>query len=159
MFNFAEITDYIALYAAVLSTLIFIWEMYKHFTKGPRLRVEVSKDQLIIPDPAHEGKKWVSVSVTNVGDQPATITSLGCCLYKNKFDLFRKKAEACYVFPNPRLAKEMPVFLSPGEEWRPLVAQENDAQGIDLGEIAKQKIVQIQIGVSHKRKSICQRLR
>jgi len=151
-------TDHIALYAAILSTVIFVWEIYKYSTRGARLKVRVGKDKLIIPDPVEEGKLWVSISISNVGDQPTTLTGIGSEVFSNWRDKLRKKPDSCFVFPNPKMAEPLPRLLSPGQEWRGFIAQANERADVDLGELCKDKIVIISVSVAHTNKPKCVRL-
>lgn len=148
-----------AVYAALISTFLGWFEWHKYKNRGAQVRVDARKDKMIIPDPEYnKGTLWVSVSVTNVGDQPATITSLGCSIYKNRFMRWKKKPDKCFAFANLRFVAPLPIKLSPGEEWRPLVKQESPEQDIDLGISAQEGVVMFEIGVAHLRKPVQTRL-
>ena len=153
------LTDNIALYAAVLSTIIFIWGLYKHFTKGAKLLVSVSKNRTIVPDPIEKGKLWVGVSVVNKGDQTATITNTHYVIYKSYLSKLFGKATQVYDVPNPWSPQPLPVVILPGEMWRGWIAQEVKSLKINLNDESIKNIVMIQVSVAHRKNTINKRLR
>lgn len=129
-----------------------------HLTRGARLKVRVSKGmQLRLGTVYDEERLWVSVSVTNIGDQPTTITSFGCVIYASRLEQWRSKSEFRFVFNGHEVAAPLPILLSSGENWNPLVPQ-SDAD-MDLSDKSQEMIVMMEIKASHKTKPIRVRLK
>lgn len=162
MSNLEQITVGIAIYAAILSTSLAIWDIYKYKTRGAKLRIHVAKDKVVYPDYA-EGDEtlWISISVTNVGDQPITLTSLSVAIFENWIDRVRKKpkGDVCYSLPNPVVHKNLPLKLEPGEEWRPLVKQNAPNIDLDIGQESENNFVIFEISTSNRTKPYRARLR
>jgi len=101
------LTENIAIYAAILSSALFAWEIYKHFTRGAKINLVVSKNMVLIPDPIQDGKLWIKVTATNVGDQPTTLTSLNFKFVGRKF-LSKKVPSNAYYVPNNPAGESLP---------------------------------------------------
>jgi hypothetical protein len=71
-----EPTDWVAVYAAALSTAIFVRELITaRQRRRPRVRVALSYDLRIEPDGTTE--PWVELTVVNLGDRQIRVASLG----------------------------------------------------------------------------------
>ncbi len=68
-------TGLIAGYAAVVATVVFLWDIYKWKRTGPRISFTASPNMKIYGDPEREGETYINVRATNIGDKPATITT------------------------------------------------------------------------------------
>ena len=70
-------TDYIAIYAAILSSVAILWNLYRDITNRGRLRVNCYLGELVVPGmPKVEGDLLV-YNVTNVGRKPVVVTHVG----------------------------------------------------------------------------------
>jgi len=144
-----SITEIIAVYAALLSSLLFLWEIYKHFTRGAKIRLEVSKDTVLIPDPIEEGKLWVRVTATNLGDQTTILKSLSFRFFNEK--IFKRKfSNKAYFVPNNPAGESLPKKLQPGDQWTGVIAQIGDE--FDLSNLEGLMKVQIELYASHRTK-------
>jgi len=76
-------TSIVAWWGAILSTIVFLWDMYKHNTAGPKLRFTVQTGMETLNMPRFEGRTVILTNVTNYGDRPTTITNLGYLYYLN----------------------------------------------------------------------------
>lgn len=164
MFSLTSVTDYIAVYAAVLSTLLLIWDVYKHKTRGARLALRANKNLQIHGGTAFQydqDELWASVSVTNVGDLPITLTSFGVTIYTSTFNRWRGKAKGdkSYALLSPRVAVNLPVKLGPGDEWRPLVKQKVPNLPLDIGEELKTNVLVFEIWVANRKRPYTTRLK
>jgi len=152
--------EIVAYYAAFLSTAVFVWEIYKHHTKGAKLRVNIGLNQVIIPAaPGEDGILWVSVTIVNIGDTPTTLTGISCKLYTNWVKSLQNKAHLAFVFPNIKFANTLPTLLNPGEKWCGLVPQKCENNGIDLLRSARDEIAMMEVDASHLKKAATHRLR
>ena len=142
----------------MVATVVLAWDVYKWLTQGPKLTMQVSGNMIVIGDPVREGKKWVSVTISNIGDRPTTLKGIGLKYYKSLFDRIRDKCALAAVFPNPNDNFPLPRVINPGEEWTGLVPQEREDKHISLSEMAKQGHLLIWASQSHTSKENKKRL-
>jgi hypothetical protein len=110
-------TVFVAWWGATLSTIVFLWDIYKHRTAGPKLRFSLQTGMESINSPRYEGKKLMLANVTNYGDRPTTITNLGYLYFKRR-RFFRKPiADKAAIVPNPSPGQPLPFELKPGAVW------------------------------------------
>jgi hypothetical protein len=151
-------TDIVAWWGAIVASLVLLWDVYKWMVEGPRLTMRLSPNMEVWGDPSREGKTWVSVTVSNVGNRPTTIKGVGMEYYTNWFSRFRNRAERAAVFPNPNTGFPLPRVLNPGEEWLGLIPQERLDKGVDLEEISRTGHLMIWLSQSHKQRAMRKRL-
>jgi hypothetical protein len=77
-------TTIIAIYGAVLSTLVLLWNLYRDATNRGKLRVECSLEYKFITG-IHDDTLYLFHKVTNIGKQPIMLTNVGGTT-KNKGD-------------------------------------------------------------------------
>ncbi len=123
-------TDIVAWWGAIVATSVFIWEIYKWRTSGPRIKFAVQPNSLVVGDPVREGKKFISVNATNVGDRPTTITNLVLQHYKNYFNMLRRKPSISMVVLKPSTSQPIPYILQPGGVWQGLVPQDSELEDL-----------------------------
>lgn len=110
-------TVIVAWWGAILSTVIFVWDIYKHVTAGPKLRIAVRPGVVTVNMPEYDGKRLVSVTVTNYGDRPTTLTNLEVQCFKKRWR-FRKKIPDHVAFVKvPNTYQQIPCELKPGAVW------------------------------------------
>jgi hypothetical protein len=149
-----QLTDNIAIYAAVVSTLVLVWDIVKWMQTGSRLRLRATcnvaygdsrvtrttqKDNVQV----QELEEYCHIEVTNIGDQPETILGLEAThkTRKHKPQMFCSGQKF-----TPHYGKILPYVLTPGEVWSARI----DMQSIDwLAEYGK---VFIQVTTSSARK-------
>lgn len=122
---FANITstEMVAWWGAILASSVLLWDVYKWKSQGPKLVMRISSNVQVYGDPLREGKIWVSVTVSNVGDRPTTISSVGIEYYTGWIKRLQNRAEKGYVFPHTNDSVPLPKVLNPGEEWTGLIPQ------------------------------------
>ncbi len=124
-----DLTGFLAIWGAVLSTIAIAWDVYKWRKSGPNLCMRVMADMKSYNLPQYEGKTLVVAVVTNRGDRPTTITHLGLAFYDTWWKaILRKKASASgwVAIPNP--AQPVPFELKPGAEWTGIVEQNTELE-------------------------------
>ncbi len=139
-------TEIVAWWGAILATVVFGWDIYKWRTSGPRLRLSIRPNQIVIGDSSREGKTYISIWVTNIGDRPTTLQSLGFHVFEKRFHRFRRfrrKAVMSAIFPNPNEQFPLPHKLEPGTQWLGLMPQS------EVAEEAKGRFIEIELGHSH----------
>jgi len=110
-------TQFLAWWGAVLATLVFLWDIYKWRTAGPRIRMTVQANMRILGDPELEGKPLILVSATNIGDRPTTLESLTFTWYANWWQRIKSKSTNHWYIKNPGLCHSFPCKLELGERW------------------------------------------
>lgn len=116
--------DLIAVYAAILSTVIGIWEFIKWRGRNA-IKMMCTANMLFLP--SQDKQKYIVVKVINRGDRPTTITHLLGYYWKNRFDrvLDRKKRRASAFIVN---SDNVPKVIQPGEEWMGQAIQNDEME-------------------------------
>jgi len=115
-----EITYLAAWWGAIIATLLLVWDMYKWKRSGPIINVSASPNMETVGKiPNHlEGKKYISVEVTNTGDKKTTITHLVLFHYISLFQKLRRKKDKSFFVATPALfPPPLPYVIEPGERW------------------------------------------
>jgi len=148
-----ETTSLAAWWGAIIATIVLLWDIYKWKTSGPRLYIDVSSNMEIFGVPGHEGKKYVTVRVRNMGDKPTTITSLAGRFYKGKFNRILKKQQKAFVVGTPGITQQLPYVLQPGTIWDGLIVQNEE-----LERMATNWILMGELYFSHRKKPLVFRI-
>lgn len=74
---FSEEIDLIAVYAATLSTIIFIWNIIKDFNDKGKLKIRFYIGNLITPTTGEVSKEFLIWSIVNTGRKPIIVTNIG----------------------------------------------------------------------------------
>lgn len=82
-----ETTKLVAWWGAVLSTVVFLWDVYKFRRAGPKLRFRTRGEVVLIP--SDDKRTFVSSEVVNYGDRPTTITNLCVAYFEKPWSLAR----------------------------------------------------------------------
>lgn len=120
-------TQVLAWWGAVLATVVFLWDVYKWRTTGPRIRMTVQADIKILGDPELEGRTYILVQATNFGDRPTTLEQMSFAWYANWWRYIRRKPDAQFVIKNPGCGRSFPYKLEVGERWDGMANQEGEA--------------------------------
>jgi hypothetical protein len=121
-------TAIVAWWGAILSTVVFVWDIYKHKTAGPKLRFSVQTGMESINMPQYEGKKLILANVTNYGDRPTTITNLGYLYFEKRRFLRKRIPDKAAIVPNPSIAQPLPFELKPGTVWMGICIQDSQVE-------------------------------
>jgi hypothetical protein len=110
-------TGFVAWWGAVVATSVLVWDIYKWWTTGPRIRFIVQPDRKIMGDPELEGQTFIIFSATNFGDRPTTLESLYFLWYPNWWHRIRGKYPHGGIVKNPGFSRQFPCRLEVGERW------------------------------------------
>ena len=117
-FTLANKIDPIAIYAALVSTSVFVWNIYVWWNSGPSLNVTASMNMLIIGGTSEEeGKLFLVVRATNVGSKKTTITNVLISSYDNIWQRVRNRPSFTAVFNNVGGAYPIPYVLDVGHNF------------------------------------------
>ena len=117
-------TEIVAWWGAVLATIVFLWDIYKWWTVGPKLRVSVQTGMESINMPQYEGKTLILVNVSNYGDRPTTITNLGYLYFTTFWKRARHRPDKAAIVPNPSDTQRLPFELKQGNLWSGIAIQD-----------------------------------
>jgi hypothetical protein len=146
-------TSVVAWWGAILSTIVFMWDIYKHRTAGPKLRFTAQTGMESVNAPRYEGKTLILANVTNYGDRPTTITNLGYLYFKGKRFLRKKAPDKAAIVPNPSTAQPLPFELKPGAVWMGIAIQDPQIE-----EWATTGILDMMLYHSHNQKPLRRRI-
>ena len=123
-FTLADKIDPVAIYAALVATIVLLWDVIKWWRQGPRLQGSAVPDMIVIGGHPEDRNTYISFSVSNVGSAPTTIKTVGLVAYRRpSWMLPRKQAEGAHIrhgYPG----YELPCLLAPGAEFRSRVIQQ-----------------------------------
>jgi len=115
-----KITELAAWWGAIIATLVLVWDMYKWKRSGPIINVSASPGMKTVGNlPNHlEGKKYISIEVTNTGNKKTTITHLVVFHYISLFQKLIKRKDKSFIVGTPAFfPPPLPHVLEPGERW------------------------------------------
>lgn len=145
-------TSIVAWWGAILSTIVFMWDIYKHRTAGPRLRFTAQTGMETLNMPMYKGKTVILANVTNYGDRPTTITNLGYLYFDRPF-LRKRIPDKAAVVPNPSITQPLPFELKPGAVWMGIAIQDPQIE-----KWATTGILDMMLYHSHSQKPLRQRV-
>ncbi len=146
-------TALVAWWGAALSTIVFLWDIYKYRTAGPKLRFSVQTGMQSINMPQYEGKRLILAKVTNCGDRPTTITNLGYLYFEKRRFLRKRIPDKAAVVPNPSTVQPLPFELKPGARWSGIAIQDPEIE-----QWATNGILDMMLYHSHSNKPIRRRV-
>jgi hypothetical protein len=121
---------WVSIYAACLATGALLLQLRTWFTSGPRIRLSVISDGLVIGGgPEFDERDLVLVNATNVGTSPAMITNLAIEERYPFYYFWRRHAIKSYIVTNPQLLgypRNIPQLLEPAHQWTGCVRQRPD---------------------------------
>ncbi|MGB8428776.1 MAG: hypothetical protein WCE72_03065 [Pseudolabrys sp.] len=116
--TFARQLDPVAIYAAIVSTVVLIWQIFVWRRVRPRLKVSASAN--MITASSVDKDTYVVANVRNVGTQRTTITHVVMYAYPNWRDRWHSKPSDTFVikhglpagYPLPHVIEAGRTFMS-----------------------------------------------
>jgi hypothetical protein len=127
-----DTTTIVAWWGAVLSSVVFLWDIYKWWTAGPKIRFSVQSGMESINMPEYDGKTLILAKVTNYGDRPTTITNLGFLYFGSIWSKLRKKSDKAFIIPNPSTVQRLPFELKQGSIWSGVAIQDSQVEALAM---------------------------
>ena len=122
-------TKLFAWWGAGLSSVTFLWDIFKYFRLGPKLRFKVVPGMVLMPSDGQ--KTFIQTEITNCGDRPTTLTNITLSYFEKQWSWarLRNRPSRAAVLINPSIpdsnvSQPLPCELKPGGVWRGLTAQE-----------------------------------
>lgn len=124
-------TDYIAIYAAIVATIVLLWDIYKWLWSARlRLTGRVSTNMMILDsmNPTGSEERYIVLNVENRGGIPCTVTNVVLAHYKTGIEWIRGKPSSNAVITHSNeFGYSLPYKLEPyGGEFRSKVLQTDE---------------------------------
>lgn len=110
-------SDFAAWWGAIVASLVFGWEIWKHVRSGPRLRITVSPNMVTAGNGVISKVQMIFVTVVNCGDQATELTHFLGVHYRTKIDMWTGKKGRTFIIPRNGAGPEVPFRLEPGSRW------------------------------------------
>jgi hypothetical protein len=119
--TFASKFDPVAVYAAIVSTVVLFWQIFVWFRAGPRLKLSASPNMLMSPS---DGKTYIVANVRNIGTQQTTITHVLIYAYPNWWARFRENPSLTAIVPHTLpAAYSIPFVIDVGHTFLTMIVQ------------------------------------
>jgi hypothetical protein len=119
----ADRLDPVAVYAAVVSTIVLGWQIFVWFRTGPRLKLSASSNMKTFGGIKTDDNTYITLNVRNVGTQQTTITHVLMFSYKNRWKWFRRKPETTGFINHGVAAYPIPHVLGAGQTFMSMARQ------------------------------------
>ncbi len=120
-----DATTIVAWWGAILSSVVFLWDIYKWWATGSKIRFSVQSGMESINMPGYDGKTLILANVTNYGDRPTTITNLSFLYFESFWSQLRKRPDKVFFIPNPSTDQCLPFELKQGNVWTGIAIQDS----------------------------------
>lgn len=113
------LTLIIAGYAAVISTFVLGWDVYKWLDAGPKVQMTATAGMKIVGNGHVDPNSYIGVTANNLGDRATTITNLGFLFYESwvKAVFYRNRPDKAFIITVPSQAHVIPYRFEPGAQW------------------------------------------
>lgn len=145
----------VALYGALVATVVLIWDVWKWAHEGPRLEMSASADMAVVKRSFWAGppNRVVKFAVYNKGDRATTLTTATYQVYDGWLAMLRRRPVQSFVVVE--LDPQLPHVLPPGEQWVSVSDQDDE-----LSRLIKNKVVVAEVyTAASPRKPMRMRLR
>jgi|WetSurMetagenome_2_1015567.scaffolds.fasta_scaffold60446_2 hypothetical protein len=124
-----EITPYIAVYGAVISTIALAWNIYRQITSGPKLIGSIVPVSSEFIAPLMGVDACFDLVVSNRGHAETVITNIVILCYKSRLDRWRGKyvKQATILSSPPKY--DLPYKIGLGHEFRCRLSLDAELKG------------------------------
>jgi hypothetical protein len=157
-FTLAKDLNLVTIYAACLSTAVFIWQVLVYLREGARLRLSASANMKMFEEgfQASELSKdtYIVLNATNVGTADTTVTHVLAFAYKNRLQKWRRKPEKSFIVKHVSATHPIPYVLEVGKMFMSLVRQ-----GAEIEDLSRTKLLYLAIQHSFTDKPVMIRVK
>jgi hypothetical protein len=125
----------VAIYAAVVSTVSILWQVWVWFRNGPRLHVAASADMQVMGGYNKDDKKYAVVNVANIGTAKTTITNVVVFTYKNTIHRLLNKPSNTFVVNHDVAGYQIPYVIESGCTFMSMVMQNDDMEALSRSSV------------------------
>lgn len=123
-----QITTLVAVYGAILSTVVAGWSAYQWWKAGARLKGRVSINMTGYGHMAELDGTYLLLSVSNRGKAATTITHAFTERYKNWLSFVFKHQPKQHIIVGTLRQFSIPFKLEPGQEFASLMIQDDEVE-------------------------------
>jgi len=121
--TFADKIDPVAIYAATISTIVLLWQIFVWFRTGPRLKISVSSNMKTF-GALEDGNTYIVANVVNTGTQPTTIPHVVGYAYRNRLIYILGKPSNTFWVKHSVATYPIPYPLEVGKTFMSMMIQE-----------------------------------
>src|ERR1019366_3053753 len=121
------VTEVAAWVGAVAGPCALLWDFYKWKTAGPRLKLTVSPNMQMIPDPDPDAL-YIMATVQNQGTAGTTITGMCFATYRSWWTRIRLKPSTQFLVVTPSTTRPVPFKIEVGTEWLGMAIQDKELE-------------------------------
>ena len=127
-FQIVDKVDPVAAYAAVIATLVALWDIIKWWNSGPKLQGSARLNMRMFGSYTPEDQNFVAVDVYNAGDRPTTIRGVYIHGYASWWKRLRDRPKHAAVVNRSILDETypLPYALDVGSEYRAIFEQTDE---------------------------------
>lgn len=126
-FSLADKIDPVAVYAAIVATLVLIWDVIKWLRAGPRLHGKAQGNMQIAGGYPRDSSSYIVFTVFNRGSANVTLTNLGIVAYASPWQRFRGKSAHTFIVNTAgAVGCSVPYVLKAGEQFMTLARQDDE---------------------------------
>jgi hypothetical protein len=123
-----SISTYIAIYGALLSTAVALWNAYQRWRSGPKLVGHIAPNMVGYGSWAQLSGTYLALSISNRGNASTTITHVFSERYDNFLDRFLKRRPRVTIAKSFLPDYTIPFTIGPGGEFRNLMLQSAEVE-------------------------------
>lgn len=124
--NFADKIDPVAVYAAIVATLVLGWQIFVWLRSGPHLKGRANSNMKSFGALGESNETYVVFNITNTGRAPTTITHVALYAYKNRWNWFRQRTDFTAIVNHSLAAYPIPYVFKVGETFMSMCIQTDD---------------------------------
>ena len=134
--------DPVAIIALIVASAALALEIRRWFEDRARIKLSVMEDMIIVPD--DDGKAKLSLTATNIGVRPTTITHFVVYFYKSRTHRFINRIHQHAIVARQSF-EQLPVKLEQADRWTSYafytdeMAEYREKNSLSVGVIATHK--------------------
>lgn len=126
--------DPVAIYGAVVATIVLLWDGVKWYADHQaKLDVHLSTGMRSYNIPNLEDKELMALRATNMSNRATTITHMTMQLYPSWWAYLRRKPSKSWIVVDQLLNQPLPYVLEPGKIWTGTGVQTEDISTMAKG--------------------------
>lgn len=122
--------DPVAIYAALVATTVFVWNVVVWMTSGPRVRISASPDwrELTIGHRREDDGEialFVNIAAVNTGTQPTTVVNVTGHAWESFWDYCLRRRQTSFIVNHVARTHPLPFELKVGGQFQSRLVQDD----------------------------------
>jgi hypothetical protein len=149
-------SDWAAWYAAIVATVVAVFDFVKWSRSGPRIKADIRTGQKLVGMPEYGDADIILVNIANIGAAATTVTHCMLECWPKGVNPSEKTSERRLVIlqNDERVGKRLPVKIELGDTWA-CISPESDA----IRALLSEGTVDLYCVFSHTEKALRARLK